>query len=180
MRLLLFLLPVLLLDSCSSSIRSKEELVKYVQDPDNGLLKQVDNGRLTVKVYYKPVDLVMSPDEKTDSSPYSYFTAEMCLDGKDLETFSLVNQPISQFLLNPAPCFSIETTKRRLPVLHVAYQPLSDITNSTTFLLVTEDISRLANEEEEIRVSINAPFLGNEISLSFSIPTIKKTPHLLP
>jgi hypothetical protein len=66
------LLPILLLElSCKARVQSKADLVKYINDPANGLQKTEEAGGAVVRLTYQPWQLIAAHQFEgvADSSP---------------------------------------------------------------------------------------------------------------
>lgn len=84
------------LQSCSSSV-SEQDLVDYMLDPSNGLLRSVKEGDLTMEVIYKPTDLVVAQMVKGENfnemqidsvrkslQSYDYFLVRLARSGVEV------------------------------------------------------------------------------------------------
>jgi hypothetical protein len=53
------------LTACRQTVHSEEELLQYIQDPENGLIKVMQEGDVEAQVYYKPSILLAMQELKT-------------------------------------------------------------------------------------------------------------------
>lgn len=83
--------------SCKTEFQSEDEILKYITDPDKGLIKEFKEEKIDVTVSYKPSQLLVmqelvggsrsNPDSlKNEFGKYLYFRVTMSYDGYDLET----------------------------------------------------------------------------------------------
>lgn len=111
--LLISLLAGLALTSCSHRL-SEKDFTQYVEDSDNGLVKETEINSCKIKVMYKPSDLLVKQELVTlknksktivDSlrnkyNQYRYFILSMAKNGDDLLTMTSSDKAGFSDLLN--------------------------------------------------------------------------------
>lgn len=80
-----------MVSNCRNHI-TQQELISYLNDPDNGLKQEFLNQGIKVSVTYRPSDLIVqqnvgkeaSSEEKNEYSRYNYFILSMSANDKDI------------------------------------------------------------------------------------------------
>lgn len=173
-RWLLFLLPfssLLLLGSCKpSTVSSEKELIKFVQDEDNGLKKKVTAGELEITLTYRPTDLLVAQEvgdaptaekiataRKKYSSHY-YFILSLSKGGREalhqtdnFEQYSELVQKLSFRL----PEFANMTTAAQdtIPVADFILNRTYGLASSTDLLVVFN--KEKASGKEWVQFNLN-------------------------
>lgn len=95
MKVYSLLLGLALICSCNKIV-DKKSLTMYLDDPDNGLRKEVQVGDYTIRLTYRPTELIMEQnlreeqdlkkkeEKKKQFETYYYFILNMSLGDKDL------------------------------------------------------------------------------------------------
>lgn len=95
MRIYSVLLGILLICSCNKLV-DKKDLSTYLNDPDNGLKKEVQSGDYKMSLTYRPTELIIDQnladeedlkkreEKKKQYEAYYYFILNMSLGDKDL------------------------------------------------------------------------------------------------
>lgn len=153
-RLFIALMLTVLVSSCLYRTRyvSKEELVQYVLNPENGLVKTEQQNGFDVHVLYRPNDLVAEQlavagtQAEWDSlshalASYHYFIVKLSKDNKELETHAASSPELHMKLIEHlnggiVQDFIAIAGKDTLEVDQVVYTPFFGSANQTSFMLV--------------------------------------------
>jgi hypothetical protein len=96
-KVLLLAVPVVCFLSCNKPV-DKQTLISYVNDPDNGLKKEIQSGDYKISLTYKPTDLLVEQEIGNDTAlttetieakrkqfdAYHYFVLTMSAGEKDM------------------------------------------------------------------------------------------------
>lgn len=183
------------LASCGTShVQTKEELQSFVQDPKNGLIQEYKQGDFTIKVQYRPKDLIIyqqtvsGKESEIDSlrialKDYEYFIFSISGAGKEIESYYMernvsrygaLNQYLTMGLADDIQSRSDNTAVE----LHDAqYVPHYGSSRATSVLLVFKDL--LDKNQDDIRVVFNDSFFGlGTTEFVFEGNKIRKIPQL--
>lgn len=164
---IIILLTALLFSCSQKQFDSKEELVAYIKDPENGYVQEKQVNGVDIKLMYRPTDLLVAQElrgskepERIDSlrrkyNDYLYFNLSLSKDSKEL--LSAVPQDRNEFgiMVNQLVFGMIDKVtlrtgdQRMIKMIDFSYPRLYGVGRSTAFLLVfpldeltaTEDIS---------------------------------------
>lgn len=194
----LLLVSVALFLGCSDTPKflPEAELLKYIQDTDNGLKKEVQAGKVTLSVTYRPDDLLVWQEaEGSDSTQvravqdqfddYIYFLFSMSAGEKDAlyglsqdqATFSENLQTMS---FRMAEYVTLTTSNQdTIPVGDFVYNRTFGLSKSNDFLFVFNS-EKLPNEPNGW-ISFNVKEFGfrtGRRSFRFDMANIRRTPRL--
>lgn len=153
-RLFIALIFTALVSSCFYRTRhvSKEELIQYILDPENGLIKTEKRNGFDIQVLYRPNDLIVEQMVVTTSqvewdslshalATYHYFIVKLSKDNRELETHAASSPDLHLKLIEHlnggiAQDFMAIAGKDTIEVHQVVYTPFFGSANQTSFLLV--------------------------------------------
>jgi hypothetical protein len=153
-RSILVLLLAVLVSSCfyHTGHASKEELVQYILNPENSLVKTEQRDGFEVQVLYRPNDLIAEQMTVSKTQPewdsisrelasYRYFIVKISKDNKELETYAATSPELHLKLIEHlnggiAQDFVAIFEKDTLEVDQVVYTPFFGSANQTSFMLV--------------------------------------------
>lgn len=193
-RLFIALILAALVSSCFYRTRyvSKEELVQYILDPENGLIKTEQRNGFDVQVLYRPNDLiteqmtVVGSQEEWDSlshalGSYRYFIVKLSKDNKELETHAASSPDLHLKLIEHlngdiAQDFIAIAGKDTLEVDQVVYTPFFGSANQTSFMLVFNSIKE---KSSAINLIYTDSFFGLG-RFEFEYNDLNRIPRLTP
>lgn len=180
--------------ACNTGTVTKKELIDYINRPKNGLVKTYNKAGLSIKVNYKPSELLVLQEleattnydkstlEKLEGkyNRYYYFNIAMAVNNNDL-----MNQSSTEALKLLA--FSMEKNVQLitsnndtiLPTDYIAPN-MYGITKNTSFLFAFDNKKIIERNPEHLTVSIRDA-LANKQELKFefknndltTIPTLR-------
>lgn len=189
------LFAVLCMASCNGSyVHSKEELQAYVLNPDNRLVHEYTQGDLTVKIMYRPKDLVVQQQVTTGSlseidslrellKDYEYFVVSISGSGKEVESYYMERNAsrygaLTQYLSTGlADDISANVCGESIQVHEAHYVPHFGSSKSTSVLLVFKELYKGDRDDTAIVFSDSFFGLGTH-EFSFDIDKIQKIPQL--
>lgn len=192
--LTLALTLTVLVSSCFYRTRyaTKEELVQYILNPENNLIKTEQRNGFDVQVLYRPNDLiaeqmtVAGTQPEWDSlsqalSPYRYFIVKLSKDNRELETHAASSPELHLKLIEYlnggiAQDFTAIAGKDTLEVDQVVYTPFFGSANQTSFMLVfnTSD-----SKPSAIALIYNDSFFGlGRFEFEFEHTDLNRIPRL--
>lgn len=192
--LILTMMLAFLVFSCFYRTRyvSKEELVQYILNPENGLIKTEQRNGFDIQVLYRPNDLiveqlaVITTQVEWDSlshalAPYRYFIVKISKDNKELETHAAASPELHRKLIEHlnsgiAQDFKAIAGKDTLDVDQVVYTPFFGTANQTSFMLVFK-----TNESKLSTTNLiyNDSFFGlGLVDYEFKKSELKRIPRL--
>ena len=195
-RFLTSIFLTLIFFSCGSkSFDSKDELVAYLQDVDNGYrFKKSING-IDFSLTYRPTDLMVlqfidDSDQKAKVdrlrekySDYLYFNLNMSANGKELLSYNIQNRTefgakVNQLAFGMSEKMTLVSQDRDpLPLLDYVYPRTYGMGTSTEMLLVFENKSNTL--QDYLLLSIGDLGLGTgEVSFKIETKKIKNQPTL--
>jgi hypothetical protein len=190
---LLYTLTCMLAIACTK-VQTTEELQTYIKDPDNGLHKEREIGRVKMSVTYRPTDLLVkqslssSPTDgeidslRRDFGKMAYFVLSMSADDKEVETFALQNagfgERVQTLAFGMGEYVRIITDARdTIPVADYFYQRTYGV-GKTSDLLMAFDAEKL-KQVEELKFQISEFGLGvGDQNLQFQTDDILDAPLL--
>lgn len=193
--LLFFILQALL--ACSPKQLEEQALQAYIRDPDNGLTQQMTVNGTSVRLTYRPTDLLVAQEIKAQSvnsekqidsirSYYqgrAYFIMHLSKNGQEIESQYLQNQVVYNQVLqyfNYGLASDIElvtTAGKRAKPLGQVYSRMFGSTNVTSLMLVF-DRSEL-DDTDKFKVVFNGAKLGiGKCSFPFEYSAMNKIPSL--
>lgn len=193
-RLFIALILTALVSSCFYRTRhvSKEELVQYILDPENGLIKSEQRNGFEVQVLYRPNDLiteqmtVAGTQLEWDSlsqalASYYYFIVKLSKDNKELETHAASSPDIHLKLIEHlnggiAQDFLAIAGNDTLEVDQVVYTPFFGSANQTSFMLVFNSIKE---KSSTINLIYTDSFFGLG-RFEFEFNELNRIPRLTP
>lgn len=197
MRLLTPIMLLVLVQACLLSCRQKiattGELIGYVENPENGLVKEVVRGEYKIKIQYRPKDLMIFQQVATgyeidslraELAQYEYFVLSIAVDNKEVETYYLAQKPdqhkaLIEYLntLIGGNIYAVTDDGRKIPVYAVQYVPKFGASQATQILLIFDKV--LDTNSDEITVVIADSFLGiGSTDFLFETKHILNTPKL--
>lgn len=182
--------------ACKSEL-NHEELIEYVNEEDNGLIKTKQLGKTIVELVYKPSDLLIQQDlsnkenstqeeiEKIKSNYNNslYFTLNLSVDGQELEVGGLQSKEkfakrVELLSFGMRDRIQIKTSKNdSVSLLDYAYPRMYGVTGKSTMLLVFDRSQ--ATDGEWFDVIVNGYDLGVGINkFRFNTKDIEEVPQL--
>ncbi len=187
--LLMFLLPAFL-SSCTKTVKSREELLLFINNPENGLLKTEQIGEIKVQSGYLPYELMLNPGKIKDSvrdstfEAYSgkyYFILSFSKHGNELLRqldYNLYSDMVQVFSFRMSKFIYIIPDKSR-PVKprECLFQQTYGMSESNSIVLVFE--SAPLENADNLHLTVNEFGLGTgNISFDFRTKDITDIPHL--
>ncbi|GAB1445662.1 hypothetical protein MASR2M41_13760 [Flammeovirgaceae bacterium] len=190
-----FFLFVIIFSTCDSPREvSKEELIAYTLDEDNGLIQTINAGQYQLDLVYHPTDLMVLqelgesiPDTsrinqlRTKYSGHHYFLLQISKNGSEILNLENGQDEYSQLL---------QTLAFHMPQYVTTVQgsdttSLSDfmldrtygMANSTNLLLVFESNEEPVNEEILIQISEFGLGIGS-VQFRFNADDLEKAPKV--
>lgn len=155
--------------SCKPVIRTKNDLIKYISDPANGLRQEKQINNITISCLYQPVALhqkkINTKIEDKKTSDRACFVLSLAKDNKELlnqlnyNLYSEMVQVLS-FRMPQYVSLIIEGKEPIVP-LDVFFQQTYGLSNSNNVLLIF-DKAQIANTDEfKIKIKEFGLDLGN-------------------
>lgn len=166
---LLFLFGFLFLVSCEPTIRNKEELVNYVNNPENGLNIENEVNGIKINCSYFPSILIneklKNPSAKTEDDKFSefvYFRIGFSKDGKELLKqleYSLYSEMVQVLSFRMTNYIAIHI-KGKEPVVPAdcLFQQTYGLSNANELLVVFN--KKDLENQEEFKLVVNEFGLG--------------------
>ncbi len=190
------MVSMLLLSACGSkSFDSKEELLAYIKDGDNGYHFQKSINGIDYSLTYKPTDLMVSQfignDHQTNEvdklrktyADYLYFNLSMSANGKELLIQKVRNRAefgakVNQLAFGMSEkMILVSQDKDTLPLQDYVYPRTYGMGASTEMLLVFENKSNTLQDYLLLSIS-DLGFDTGEVSFKIDTEKIKNQPTL--
>jgi len=173
---------------------TREDLIIYVNDPDNGLIKETSINDLRVSIIYKPTDLISLQEignKKINEDSlkvfnkkynnYLFFVLSFSKDNKDLlgtmqngkDNFNKLLLSLSFNINEYVSAFTDD--KQELELIDFNYPRSFGMTNSTDILLVYK---KPLAKDSNIKFIINAAISSSVIKFEFNAKNINNCPHI--
>lgn len=187
------LLFVLQLSSCDVDSLPKEELIAYLMDEDNGLIKTEEQGDFKISLTYRPSDLVAEQEllitnnlDQRDSirqhyKQYLYFVLAFSHDDKEIETryagnATKYNQVVKYLQSGIGSDVSMTIDGKQEELLDFIFTQTFGNAKSSKVLLV---FPNKLNLDEQIKIKVNTNLLGLGIHyFFFESDDLMNTPQL--
>ena len=183
-------ISLLLLVSCQSkTFDTKQELLEYIKDPDNGYYQTKTINGVTFSLLYKPTDLLVSQEisdnptrKEIDSlrgiyGKYAYYNLSMSKNNKELLSHKAGNRQDFGKLVNTL-AFDLERNifllNQKKDTIHLSdyiYPRKYGMTNSTSLLL--------AYSKKEIDASEQINFLIKDLGFNTGDIKFKHTGKII-
>lgn len=191
----LFTLVLCIFCSCSPPRSvTKEQLMAYILDEDNGLIQSKTVGDYRIELIYRPTDLIVSQElqgETMDTirvqelrrkyANYLYFLLKVSKGGREVLNLENDQQEYSKLLLtmafNMPEYVSIVQGRDTTALKDFMLDRTYGMSNSTNLLLVFECKDQTLKEDIQIILSEFGLGIGS-IKFQFNSAQIKKAPRL--
>lgn len=180
----------------SKSFDSKEDLLIYLKDTDNGYHFQKSVNRIDYSLTYRPTDLMVSQfiEDKNETaevgklrktySDYLYFNLSMSANGKELLSQNIQNRAefgakVNQFSFGMADKVTLTNQKRdTLPLLDYVYPRMYGMGASTEMLLVYEKHQKTMQQDYLFFTIQDLGYGTGEVTFKINTKKIKQQPQL--
>lgn len=181
---------------CSTKMATENELIEYVREVDNGLIKTTKRGDIEVSAVYRPLDLIVAqelgnnlPDEKQIEQvrekyrQNAYFVLSVSNDNKDAlystaNSYSHFSENLQKLSFRmPEYLFMTTSARDTVELLDFNYSRMHGMGASTQVLLAF-DKDKLQDKEW---VQLNLKEMGfgvGRVNLRFKGKDIEKTPQI--
>lgn len=173
--------------SCGPKVLEEADLMEFIKDGDNGLMKAVKQDDFEITLTYKPTDVIVKQQMENSSqrdslrdvySQYIYFTLTITKYGKDLESIfahdlgtfaSKIEYLTSQFSQN----ITLRTSSATSSVEDYLYVR-SFGSGPSNFLVVFKK-----PEKDRFKIIVNGVHLSfGQTEFSFNQSDLENVPHL--
>ncbi len=179
-----------------SSFNSKQELLTYLRNVDNGYHFKKSINRIDYSLTYRPTDLIVSQfmDEKTkptrveklrrEYGQYLYFNLSMSSHGKELLSQKAQNRAeygakVHQLSFGMADKVILTDQKRdTLPLLDYNYPRMYGMGRSTSLLLVYKKEYEAMQQDHLFLTVKDLGYGTGEVSFKIDTKKIKQQPQL--
>ena len=170
-----------------SSFSSKQELIEYLNDPENGLIHQIESGGFQVEVKYHPIDLIALREYKSgQGTDFQLVRAEY----EEQLYFKIRIKPIGGSESNPT--YAVRQLQQlqqigRLPIkvnntisaIDVFSDPFISHGKEMHYLVVFDRNEVYNADNEKISLSVNlAQIAGQSYTFYYSLKDIQDFPLL--
>lgn len=173
------ILVVLIGSACNNSI-TKEELTKYVNNPQNGLIHQFESSKINYHIIYQPAKLLFEQDTAAiyDSLLYFELTMKAKPEGEIIRLIKNPNQ-YKQLITNlnhglPGAIQFITSDKDTIMPYITHYTPTYNLDNSTKLLIVVKNQKLLESDEFDMKIAGIPPVDFQRSSFHFKTKDIRK------
>ncbi|NVN18060.1 hypothetical protein GUA46_06890 [Muricauda sp. HICW] len=196
-KILVFLTIVLIIIACDSkSFDSKDELLAYVRDVENGYHFQKSINGIKYSLIYRPTDLMVSQfinnENSTDDikklrkeySRYHYFNLSMSANGKELLSQNMGSRAeygakVNQFSFGMADKVLLTDQKRdTLELLDYVYPRMYGMAAGTEMLLVYESQEKTLQQDYLLFTIQDLGYGTGEVTFKIDTKKIKQQPRL--
>jgi len=191
---LLYLLLLLCAAMACTKVQTVEDLQAYVKDPDNGLRKEREIGRVKMSVTYRPTDLLVKQslsskptDGEIDSlrrdfGKMVYFVLSMSAEKREVEGYALPKNGFSDRFHTLAFEMGnyvrlITEAKDTIPVADYFYQRTFGAGESSDLLFLFDQAKLQKSSSFKIQVDDFGLGVGDQ-NFKFQTDNIKDTPSL--
>ncbi len=180
--------------SCEQKQVTKDQLIRYIQNPKNGLHQTKQKGDYTIKLMYKPQNLLVAQELKnpmysiTDMNSlqkhynqYLYFNLSLTYKNNEIINKALTNKNafskiIEKLSFDRNIADLITSLKDTLPLYESVFTRMYGMTKSNDILLIFEN--KLASTED-FKVRINGSDLGfGTVYFDYNTKNIHNIPQL--
>ncbi|MFC4221158.1 hypothetical protein [Flagellimonas marina] len=195
--LLTFISLVLLVSACKSkSFDSKEALLIYLKDVENGYHFQKSINGIDYALTYRPTDLLVNQSigegHQTEEvaklrkkyADYLYFNLSLSANGQELLNQNLGSRAefgarVNQFSFGMAEKVSLITQNRdTVPLLDYAYPRMYGMGNSTDMLLVYEKRPKTLKQDYLLFTVKDLGYGTGEVTFKIDTKKINQQPQL--
>lgn len=196
-KLLVSIVFVSMVSACGTkSFDSKETLLTYLQDTDNGYHFQKSINGIDYSLTYRPTDLLVNQSIGDDIrmkevtelrkkyTGYLYFNLSMSANGKELLSQNLGSRAefgamVNQFAFGMAEKVTLVAQKRdTLPLLDYVYPRMYGMGNSTEMLLVYEKNPKTLKQDYLLLTVKDLGFGSGEVTFKIDTEKINNQPKL--
>lgn len=183
-----FFLIIFVVVACSKNGITEAELNQYIVKSENGLLKVHEKGGSLLKMQYRPQALVAkNTASDSDTSLHVddkiYFLLQMSVDGKDIESYSLVkgvplDKTVNFLSFHMAEQISLYDGHKTISPLTAFYSRTTGMLPYTQIMIVF-DKKELTPITKELVITLKEIGLGTgDTQFNFSLEDIQKVPNL--
>lgn len=191
----IFVLLALFLLACSSKELSRDELIEFVSDADNGILKHANSNGYDIELQYQPIDLLFADEldskrtdfvQKRDSLKnayrnFYYFKLSISKGQQSIERYFAASPDKYKLLIAHLTStigadFRLTCGNNTMPVFDIVYTPFYGTSQTTNVMLVFEGSCQI---KEGIKVLYQDSFFGcGLVEFNFDGDALSSIPSL--
>ncbi len=192
--LISFFALLALFTACKSKeVNTEEELINYIKQESNMLVKNEKTNGLEINVSYKPVDLIVMQQLKSNKNlnvdslkkhfdKYYYFTIDFSENGKELNQQLMMDKVAYGQAINDlafkmsSKVYLTDNKNDTLPIADYVYSRLFGATGKSTFLF---SFSKPQYQPETLHLYVITDDIGSKKKFTFNGAAINNIPHLI-